>query len=402
MTHTLPELDFSDKALDIRWQGVTEDFWGDLKVQTNLALKRLLETTMSIELQDLIGARRWAHSPTRRGHRNGAYRRTLLTGFGWIGDLRVPRVREGRLSFRCLGRYRRRSPDVDAALLKTFLGGVGQRNVQEVLEPLLGPGSVSATTVSQVTRVLDHQVRTFHARPLQDVYRHLFLDGVYLKSKSPVSVRRRCVLVAYGIRNDGVRELIDFHLAAKGESQIAWEVFLSRMKNRGLVGHALRLAVVDGNKGLWNAIDLVWPGLPRQRCWAHKLRNVANLIPQKLQAQAIAQTKSIYAADSYSQALQAFRLWKHDWRWIAPKAVECLEEDLESLLVVYTSAPKNLWLSLRTTNIIERLFREVRRRTRPMSCFQNIASVERILFALFYRFNRLWNDKPLKQITQDS
>lgn len=237
---------------------------------------------------------------------------------------------------------------------------------------------------------------------LQDVYLYLFLDGVYLKSKSPVSVRRRCVLVAYGIRKDGIRELIDFHLAGKGESQIAWEMFLSRLKNRGLEGQSLRLAIIDGNKGLWNALDLVWPGLPRQRCWAHKLRNVANLIPKRFQSHAMAQAKSIYAADSYGKAVQAFRLWKHDWRLIAPKAVECLEDDLESLLVVYTEAPKQLWRSLRTTNIIERLFREVRRRTRPMSCFQNLASVERILFALFFRFNRLWSDKPLKQITQNS
>lgn len=402
MAQTVSELDFSGKALDVRWEGVSEDFWGDLKNQTKLALKRLLETTMSIELQDLIGARRWAHSSTRRGHRNGAYRRTLLTGFGWIGDLMVPRIREGQVSFRCLGRYKRRSPDVDAALLKTFLGGVGQRNVQEVLEPLLGPRSVSATTVSHVTRVLDRQVRIFHSRPLQDIYRYLLLDGVYLKSKSPVSVRRRGVLVAYGIREDGIRELIDFQLAGKGESHIAWEVFLSRLKNRGLEGRALRMVVIDGNKGLWNALDLVWPGLPRQRCWAHKLRNVANHIPRRFQPQAMAQTKAIYTADSYGKAIQAFRLWKQAWMLIAPKAVQCLEDDLESLLVVYTAAPKDLWRSLRTTNIIERIFREVRRRTRPMSCFQNLASIERILFALFYRFNRLWSSKPLKQITQKS
>lgn len=402
MTHTVSELDFSDKALDIRWQGVSEDFWGDLKSQTKLALKRLLETTMAIEVQDLIGARRWAHSSTRQEHRNGSYRRTLLTGFGWIGDLMVPRLREGHLSFRCLGRYRRRSPDVDAALLKTFLGGVGQRNVQEVLEPLLDPRAASAATVSRITRILDHHVQSFHARPLQDVYRYLFLDGVYLKSKSPLSVRRRCVLVAYGIKENGARELVDFHIAGKGESQIAWEVFLSRLKNRGLEGRSLRLAIVDGNKGLWNALDLVWPGLPRQRCWAHKLRNVANHFPKRFQSRAMAQAKPIYAADSYGKAVQAFRLWKQDWRLVAPKAVQSLEDDLESLLVVYTAAPKQLWRSLRTANIIERLFREVRRRTRPMSCFQNLASVERILFALFYRFNRLWSDKPVKQITQNS
>ena len=402
MAQTVSELDFTDKALDIRWEGVSEDFWGDLKAQTRLALKRLLETTMAIELQDLLGARRWAHSSTRRGLRNGTYRRTLLTGFGWIPDLNVPRVREGRVSFRCLGRYHRRSPDVDRALIKTFLGGVGKRNVQEVLEPLLGPSAASASTVSRLTKVLDDDVRRFHNRPLLDQYLYLILDGVSLKAKSPLSVKRRCVLVAHGIRTDGVRELIDFRLANHGESQAAWEVFLSQLKNRGLDGRALRLAVVDGNKGLWNALDLVWPGLPRQRGWANKLRNVANHIPKRFQQIALSQARTIYDADSKNKAIHAFRLWKHDWRLIAPQAVQCLEEDLESLLTVYDHAPGGLWKKLRTTNAIERCFREVRRRTRPMSCFQNTASVERILFALFYRMNRLWESKPLSQITQKS
>ena len=402
MDKTVAELDFSNKSLFERWGRVREDFWGDLKRENRLMLKRLLERTLEIEMQDMVGGRRWERGRALPLQRNGHYRRGLLTGFGWIPDLSVPRLREGRVSWRCLAAYQRRTPDVDGAALDMFLAGVSQRRVQEVLAPLVGPQAMSASTVSRISCVLDHRVRHFHARPLTDGYRFLILDGVYLKAKSPASVRRRCILVAYGIRQDGVRELIDFSLAGHGESQAAWEVFLTRLKRRGLEGDGLKLAVVDGNRGLWSALDLVWPGLARQRCWAHKLRNVANKLPRRLQPLCLAEAKGIYDAASFGKALAAFRRWKRVWNPIAPEAVQCLEVDLESLLTFYDAAPRALWRKLRTTNVIERVFREVRRRTRPMSCFQNVQSVERILFALFYRHNTIWSHKPLREITQRS
>jgi transposase-like protein len=282
-----------------------------------------------------------------------------------------------------------------------FLSGISTRKVEEVLEPLWGPQALSASTVSTIAKVLDREVIRFHNRPLEDAYSFLILDGVYLKAKSPVSVQRRCILVAYGIRTNGLRELIDFRMSPSGESQSAWEAFLLGLVHRGLEGRALKLAVVDGNKGLWNALDYAWSGLPRQRCWAHKLRNVANRLPRKVQRLCTGEARAIYAASSYRQAKDAFKHWKRIWNPIAPEAVACLEQDLESLLVVYQVAPKPFWVKLRTTNAIERLFREVRRRTRPMSCFQNTASVERIIFAIFHRQNNLWKEKPL-EITQKS
>ena len=402
MNTTVAELDLSDKTWHERWKQVREDFWGDLKQQTLHAVQRLLESTLDIEVQDMIGAPRWRHMSCRRLHRNGFYVRTLLTSMGFIPSLRIPRIREGRLRFRSLMSYKRRSPDVDQGVLKMFLAGVSTRRVQEVLAPLLGSGSVSAQGVSRIVRVLDEEVRRFHIRPLNDVYRYLIFDGVYLKAKSPVSVKRRCILVAYGIREDGVRELVDFQLSRSGESQGAWELFLTRLKERGLVGKSLKLAVVDGNKGLWNALDLVWLGLPRQRCWAHKLRNVADKLPKRIQKLCTHQARDIYNAVSYGEALKAFRYWKKVWNPIAPEAVICLERDLDDMLVFYKACPKEMWVKLRTTNIIERVFREVRRRTRPMSCFQNTDSVERIIYAIFYRQNGLWKEKPLKEITQKS
>ena len=397
---SVAELTFDHKDLEARWDRVREDFWGDLRVQTRRALKGLLERMMEIEVQDLVGAKPWKREPKRRTYRNGCYTRDLLTSLGWITRLEVPRLRSGGFERRLLPRYRRRAADIDQTVLDMFLAGVSTRRVEEVLRPLMGERALSASTVSEISHQLDGPVELFHGRSLPDDYRYIVLDGIYLKAKSPISSRRRCILVAYGIRANGVRELIDYKLARKGESQAAWEGFLTSMRNRGLKGTHLRLVVVDGNKGLWNAIDLVWPDIGRQRCWAHKLRNVANKLPRKLQTACSNQARDIYTAEDRTQALRAFKAWARIWRSISPEAVRCLEDDLEDLLVFYDE-PQGLWSKLRTTNAIERLFREVRRRTRPMSCFTNTLSVERIVYAVFSRYNGIWREKPL-QITQKS
>ena len=290
---------------------------------------------------------------------------------------------------------------MDQGVLEMFLAGVSTRRVQEVLNPWMGRPTVSAGTVSQITKVLSAEVEKFHCRSLSDDYLYLLLDGIYLKTKSPLHAKRRCILVVYGIQANGTRELVDFKMTRMGESQIAWESFLISLKNRGLKGDHLLLAVVDGNKGLWNALDLVWINVPRQRCWAHKLRNVANHIPKKFQPACLTGAKKIYLADTRDDALKVFKRWAKVWVGIVPKAVQCLEEDFEDMLV-FMACPKKLRVKLRTTNIIERVFREVRRRTRPISCFQNRESVERIIFAIFHRQNALWREKPLKEITHNS
>lgn len=399
--NSIQELHFTGKDVNERWAQVKEDFWGDLKSETLIAVKRLLETTMEVEIQDLAGARRWEHSTKRLNYRNGFYNRNLWTPYGWINSLVVPRLRSGVMKFKTFEKYQQRTETVNSLIKDMFLSGVSTRKVKEVLRPLYDRNVISASTVSAVVKVLDIEVEKHHRRAISDDYHYLFMDGIYLKAKSPVSAKRRCILVAYGIKRDGTRELIDFRLARKGESQAAWECFLTSLRNRGLEGKNLKLISIDGGKGMLNALDFIFPDVPKQRCWAHKLRNVANHLPRKLQKACTGQARDIYDADSYGQAIRAFKTWAKTWRPIAQEAVECLESDLEDLLKFY-ECPKEMWVKLRTTNIIERVFREVRRRTRPMSCFTNSNSVERIIFAIFNRQNMIWKEKPLKEITQNS
>lgn len=391
---TVSEILFTKKDLPFRWSQVKHDFWDDLKERALKTVKELIETFHDIEIQDLIGAARGKHLKRRPTYRCGFYTRTLQTSLGYIPSLRLSRVRNGNLQPHVLDSYARRSPDLDQAVLNMFLAGVCTRRVKEVIAPLAGENAISSTTVSEITKLLDVHVRKFHDRPLSDDYLYLICDGIYLNMKSPIKSKRRCILVAYGIKTDGTRELISFRMANHGESQAAWESFLNSLWQRGLTGSRLKLIAIDGNTGLANAAAVVFPHAKIQRCWAHKLRNVVNLVPKKEHDAFILDARAIYNANSYTNAIRAFKSLKTTWTSIAPKAVNCIERDLESLLSFF-SCPSFLWIKLRTTNVIERVFREVRRRTTPMSTFNNLASVERIIFAIFQRQNSIWAQKRL-------
>lgn len=403
MNNSIQELYFTDKDIKERWEEVKDDFWGDLKRETLHTVKRLLETNMEVEIQDMIGARRWEHITGREiaTYRNGFYTRSLWTADGWINGIRVPRLRSGDVKYETFERYQRRNKKVNELILEMFLSGVSTRRVKEVLKPLYGSNMISAATVSRISKELDSCVSRFHNKSLTDDYVYILLDGIYFRAKSPIKSNSRCVLVAYGIKKDGIRELIDFKIAKHGESENTWASFLTSLYYRGLKGQDLKLVIIDGHKGLYNAVNLIWPNTKIQRCWAHKLRNVINYLPKRVEKLCISQARDIYNAQSRWHAKDAFKAWAKVWRVISPKAVKCLENDLEDMLSFY-DCPKALWVKLRTTNIIERQFREVRRRTRAISCFTNTQSIERIIFAVFNRQNNIWKDKPLKEITQNS
>src|SRR2546425_11082490 len=186
----------------------------------------------------------------------------------------------------------------------------------------------------------------------------------------------------------------------KQRSETAWTAFLQDLYLRGLEGRRLRLVVSDGSTGLHAAVSLVYPQARVQRCWAHKLRNIAEKVPQK-ESSCVAQAAAIYRALNRRQAERAFRRWAGRWRKRRPRAVACVERDLEELLSFF-SVPQSHWKKVRTTNVIERAFREVRRRTRPMSSFTNPDSCDRIVFGVVSHLNRSWERKPLKEFTQNA
>ena len=213
------------------------------------------------------------------------------------------------------------------------------------------------------------------------------LDGVVLARKTGAGAFKRPVLVALGIRADGRKEIIDFRLAA-GESAAAWERFLSDLYRRGLTGDGIEMICADGGQGLIVALPTVYPGIPLQRCWAHKIRNILDKVRKPDRDAVKTGLHAIMNAPNRPKALSAARRFADAWEETYPKAVACLRNDLDDLLTCFRYPPLDERKQVRTTNAIERRFREVRRRTRPIGTFQDRTSMDRILFPVFSYENK--------------
>jgi transposase-like protein len=378
------------------WFEVKENFWQeDAKVKVKMLLKELMEQTMKEEMTQVL--ERNSYERKASVYRHGYYPRDLVTQFGLIRDIQVPRAKNTQFKTRVFKRYRRFQDVVEDLVEGIFLAGVSTRRVGEAVAKLLDT-KVSHGTVSNITKRLDAKVQEFHKVPILDEYQYLIFDGITLKIRYGGRYHTRKILVVYGITLFGQRKLIGFR-HAKGESQASWESLMNSLYIRGLKGEHLKLIAMDGSPGLKAAAELVYPQAKIQRCWTHKLRNVANYCKKRYEEDLVNDARKIYKAKDRSKAIAEFKVWKKTWKKTAPEAVHCLEKDLEEMLSFF-DCPEAHQIKIRTTNAIERAFREVRRRTRVFSCFSNTASSERIIFAIFTHLNNNWTDKPLKQFTQ--
>lgn len=383
-----------------QWQhfqrDIREDFWGDLAQHTRQSWQDFLER-LSLEARDRhLGVRDYERSPERTDARNGFYERDFVTRLGTL-RVRVARTRQRTFLPAGLRRLERRADEVLLLIREAFLRGLSTRAVGRVVA-LITEEAVSAQTVSRLTRDLDHAVAQFHQVPLRDDWRYLFLDGVSLRVRRPAGRKRVQLLVAYGVRQDGTRHLLGF-TRSTGESQAAWEGLVHDLYRRGLEGRHLQLIVTDGCAGLAAALQTVYPRVAHQRCWVHKLRNLLSAVRRRDHAAVKADAQAIYQASSRQEAAGVAHAFARRWRTGYPQVVTRLLRDLPELLAFF-QCPRALWRKLRTTNVIERCFVEVRRRTRPMVCFVNVQSVERIIFSIFNRFNLEWRQRTLRQFTQ--
>ena len=356
------------------------EWGGDYRPLAREALIGVLQDTMAGMID------RHLEEMARRGEadrRNGGYDRHLLTELGDIA-LSVPRTR--RVSAGAVVHaYARRVDRVERMILACFVLGLSTRKVGAALLPVLGR-PLSPATVSRVAKRLDAAVAAFHARPLRTRYRVVLLDGVVLARKTGAGAVRRPVLVALGLRADGKKEIIDFRLA-RSESAAEWERFLTDLFRRGLTGDGLEMICVDGGQGLLAALPVAYPGIAVQRCWAHKIRNVLAKVKAADRPAVKRGLHAVMNAATLPNARSAARRFADRWHERYPKAVACLRDDLDELLTCFRYNTPDARKTVRTTNAIERRFREVRRRTRPMGVFQDRTSMDRILFAIFIHEN---------------
>ena len=403
----------TEGSLRRRWARVNEffqctqekDFWVDINHYLRHLVKNLIEVSLDEEMIQYMQTQPYQRTGKNRlDYRNGYYCRNLDTTLGPVERIAVPRSRQGL--FRpssVFQRYQRRQEAVNTAVCNVFLRGISTRDVAEALKPLLNT-TLSASAVSRITKRLNPLVKEFHQRKLLDEYQFLFLDGITISVKGSLKAKKILILVAYGITIFGKKELIAFRIA-NAESTPACEGFLNDLFKRGLEGKNLKMIITDGSKGFISAIELVYPHAKHQRCWVHKLRNATKHLKKSDIKPFKADARLIYNASTHREAVAAFKNLRKRWRLTAPKALECLERDIDELLAFLTIPIKEQYRAfirrkIRTTNIIERSFREVRRRTRPMGCFTNYDSVSRIIYAIFNRLNSKWQEKPLKEFTQ--
>jgi putative transposase len=393
------ELEFSENNLFCRWLGV-KTIWELIQGEVQQSVRVTVEAALAAEVEKRVGCCKYERSEGRRGYRNGTYGRDLLTQYGWIEALQVPRVREGGLDSAVFARYQRRQRLVDLVLLQAFLRGQSTRQTRRVFGWLFGE-AVSAPTVSRLVAQLGERLTRFHRQALPAEYQQVYLDGFWVTLRKPVKTKK-VVLVAYGVRMDGTAEVVSFQLAAR-ESQACWWGFLGDLKRRGLVEPGL--VVTDGAAGLVQALAIVWPRARQQRCVIHKTRDAADNVLDRRHRRAL-QQDALWVfeqtATTETEVRKRLLAFCQTWHDREPKAVAIFRKGIEACFA-YLEYPPGRQKTLKSTNPIERQIEEFRRRLIPMRSFNNATSAERIIYGLIaYVLNQNPMDGPVPEFTHNA
>lgn len=320
-----------------------------------VALIRVLEE----EVTACIGAQPYERNQQRRDQRNGHYTRRLETTMGQIADLPVPRTRGG-FQTQLFERYHRRRDELDSAIEAMFVKGVSPRKVGPVIETLTG-SHPSASTVSRVFHTLEGEYEQWKQRQLAQRYAYAFADGTYFTVIYNAEGCKMPILAVMGITESGERDVLAFRVGDR-ENEQAWKDLLEDLKGRGV--KEMGLWISDGNQAMLNAITKKFPSSARQRCVVHKMDNVLSYIPNQQQVKP--ELRALFYQKDRQAADQALAAFIEKYKKIYPTAIECLQRDLEACLTFY-SFPKEHWKTIRTNNVMERLFGEVKRRSHTMA-----------------------------------
>lgn len=392
------ELDFTERNLRNRWLGV-KGIWDQMHFEVRRYIKRRLESIMRIDQDWRLGCKRYERGGNRRGYRNGHYSRDLLSRYGWIEGLEVPRTRDGSSGSVVFEHYRRRQRSIDRILLEGFLLGHSTRKSIRHFKRLFG-SSLSPQTVSNIVKELDQEVSVFHKRRLEGDYRFVCLDGLWISLRSPLKVKK-VLLVALGVKSDGEKELLGFQLAPS-ESESCWWGFLSDLKDRGLGGDGLEVIVTDGMAGLVKAVTALFPRVRRQLCTFHKANDLgAHLAHKGYRRRIISDALYVFEVTTQSEVRERLKKFIRKWSQKEPKAVRTFLKGFDYCLT-YLEYPDPHRTMLKTNNLIERYLEELRRRIIPMRTFNNQKSVERIIYGLIAYVLNQNQDSPIQQFTQST
>jgi transposase-like protein len=347
-------------------------------------MKEALQEVLEGEMTEFLGAAPGERTEGRNGYRAGYYGRNLVTRIGKL-ELRVPRDRSGEFSTALFERYARSEKALVGALAEMYVQGVSTRKVKAITEELCGH-SFSASAISAINKGLDAALQRFANRHLDEPYPYLILDARYEKVRDGGVIAHRAVLIAIGINWEGQRQVLAVELANR-ESQSSWKDFLTRLKERGLSG--VEFVVSDDHAGLKKAIREVLTEAAWQRCYVHFLRNALDYLPRKADDDCLQELRWIYDRRDIQEANRDLAAWIAKWQGKYPKLVDWVESNIAETLTFYRLSLTH-HKHMKSTNMLERLNEEIKRRTRVVRIFPNADSCLRLIRALCVETHEAW------------
>ena len=339
-------------------------------------LQTVVQEVLEAEMTEAIGAEKGERTAGRLSYRSGYYERKLVTRVGVL-ELRVPQDRAGRFSTELFERYQRSEKALVSALVEMYVQGVSTRKVKAISEELCGH-AFSASTVSEATARLDDALQAFFERRLNEPYPYLILDARYEKVREGGVITSQAVLVAIGVGWDGWREVLGVELANR-ESRSSWREFVDRLKQRGLAG--VEFVVSDDHPGLRAAIGELLPEAVWQRCYVHFLRNALDYVPRKVDDDCLMELRWFYDRRDLAEVKRDLAQWIAKWQAKYAKLVDWVENNIEETLSFYR-LPLPHHKHMKSSNMLERLNQEIKRRTLVVRIFPNQQSCLRLVRAL--------------------
>jgi len=370
-----------------------------IRVEIRENVGQYLSKLMDLERTQFLERERYEHSQGDVNHRNGSYDRNFtLKGIGEV-QVEVPRDRKGEFKTKVIPRSKRYENEIRQDLSLMFLTGVSTRTLAMISTRLVGR-KISPGEVSNANKELIEAVEKWRTRDLsEESVRYMFLDGVNFDMRIDGSIEKVPVLVAIGVLETGHKLVLGIQAGDK-ESAPTWREFFRDLKGRGLDGSKMVLGIMDGLPGLEKVFKEEFPKAKVQRCQVHVARNVLAKVPKKLKKAVGDDIRSIFYASSKSKAMEFFEVFKDKWQRELPSAVKCLESSLESCLTFFI-CPDEEWISLRTTNIIERLNKEFKRRTKPMEIVAGENACYMLLAFVCLKMELHWKSNPIGKVRKN-
>ena len=376
-----------------------ESLFEMIRANVQETVGQYISCLMDSEMTHFLGRNRYERCEGDNNHRNGSYgRRFTLKGIGSV-DIKVPRDRRGEFKTEVIPRSKQYEDSLREDLSVMFLAGISTRTLAMISERLIGR-KISSGEVSKVSKELTHSVEAWRERDLSgEAIKYLYMDGTNFSMRLDGSVEKVPVLVVIGVTEDGYRTVLGLQAGDK-ESAVNWREMFTDLKRRGLNSRLILLGIMDGLPGLERVFKEEFPEAKIQRCQVHVSRNVLAKVPRKLKKTIADEVRSIFYASSKKKALTFFDNFKTRWENEIPSAVKCLKKSLQACLT-YLDFPEEEWVCLRTTNVIERVNKEFKRRTKPMEILAGERSCYMLLAFVCLKMEVHWRSKPIGNVAEN-